>query len=245
MAPLGLEKLLHFARIIISPNDEDAPSQPDVLGIRMNNKVLFQLQPAVEEPLVRLSPRHSVTLEGAARVRAGIPDGAYTFCFAYPVKADWSKISPQVMVDAPPSCKLLLAGGFVYFTLTGEVCGINAVSTLVGVDGVQSRSSIQFSSPLPLSVDAQLQLKKAKRLQTVTLSSLLERGSTHYAWIAPGESLKGLNPKDISAGAFAYVFEKGAHRLESALEGLDDEAFAHYFPQRFEGCIFPVCADFA
>ena len=73
----------------------------------------------------------------------------------------------------------------------------------------------------------------------MTVQTLLDTGARHYAWIFPGEKLAGM-ARPVAAGAFAYTFETGAKYLETALAGGIDDAFDGYFPQRYEGCYFPI-----
>ena len=90
-----------------------------------------------------------------------------------------------------------------------------------------------------LSPEAQHELRATKRLQPVTVQTLLDTGARHYAWIFPGEKLAGM-ARPVAAGAFAYTFETGGKYLETALAGGIDDAFDGYFPQRYEGCYFPI-----
>ena len=95
-----------------------------------------------------------------------------------------------------------------------------------------------------LTCKRDIALRKTKRLQAVTVASLMAKGARSYAWLNPGEKLPGMS-QPLVAGAFAYTFEPGASklgagRLEAGLAGLGGEAFEDYFPQKHEGCYFPI-----
>ena len=177
------------------------------------------------------SQLHSVTLMGEeARIDAGIPKDADTFCFAYPAsELNWDNMTRYTLRDSNRACLLPLAGGFVYFDRSGSVCGINAVLGMkvngeenegdaTGdtqddkskvIDGKFKSALLQFAAPQPLPARALEQLRLADRLRPVTLAALLERGASQFAWILPGEKLDGMKG-GTQAGAFAYIMNDTA-----------------------------------
>ena len=223
--------------IVVKPGEgaEKVPATPrhrprasfgqTTLEIDASHPELRPVRAALKETRLQLSPAAPVTLQGAARRRAGIPEEAETFHFAYPAAIEWSEIESGADTSAPV-CRLPLAGGFVYFDADGAVCAINAVSSLVNeeepsaaaTDGASSSSSpsvgagsmLQFGSPLPL--DPRTKRALGSRLRSVTLAPLLARGATHFAFITPSDELPGLS-RAPRGGAFAYLLSRESPTL--------------------------------
>eukprot|EP01043_Picozoa_sp_COSAG02_P001835 COSAG02_NODE_39_length_48074_cov_106.508890_48_plen_631_part_01 len=135
LAPLLLRSVPEPSSMLLSTQasgsgDGSALVRPLEFDVRCS--ALDSIRGAFREVKMILSPGSEVTLQGAARLSAGIPTEATTFAFAYPVKMDWAKV-PDVTRH---SCESLaaMAGSFVYFNAVGAVCGVNAVASFMDDD---------------------------------------------------------------------------------------------------------------
>lgn len=69
-----------------------------------------------------LSPRADINLGEEMRTRANIPKKATSFAFAYPVVE-----AASVHTEAPHSLLFAARGGFVYFDMSRNLCGVNVM----------------------------------------------------------------------------------------------------------------------
>lgn len=227
------------------------------LELDVRSAALASIWDAILDSKMVLSPACEVSLQGQARILAGIPTEATSFAFAYPAELNWQNV-PDLPLHNPESL-LSMLGGFFYFDATGAICGANTVTAFMEDEEPDllaeqpNRSGLpepllQFCPPLPLPEVTYRALESAGRLRPVTIASLLDKGAYAFAWIVPGEKLDGLTevPK---AGAFAYFFRPST--LQAALETIIQEedgatgtskgdSFNGYFPAEHEGCYYPV-----
>jgi hypothetical protein len=179
----------------------------------------------------RFSPRRPVTLSAANRETAGIPGEAVAFVFAYPLASALQEMqdeegsfradddndgSDSASVTSDGSSALLLAdprlsflafGGFVYFSVDGQVLSVNALTNGPG---------IEFSGAMLLHGGGlRAALHEAERVQPVTIEALCARGVRKFAWLAPGEAIGGI---ETEHGAFCYFYEERDRHLDCYFE---------------------------
>lgn len=155
----------------------------------------------------KLSPQHKVTLPAAARRDAGIPEDADHYCFLYPLSClagKWDALVSEYAVHAQSQwLDALLLGAFVYFSKAGSVLRINALSLK------PSTARLRLDGPLKGSAQAFSELESQSRVQSVTLSHLLETGLQRMAWAMPREAPGGAplseeSGVDWPSGAMVY-----------------------------------------
>ena len=149
---------------------------------------------------MRLSPPSPVNLDAVSQRRAGIPDNAFSFCWAYPtVSLADVKAHPSLDV-ADPTVSLLWVGGYIYFDSETRIVAANAVAGGV----TTSTQRLKFAEPEALSWEDAQALSVAGRWQAVTLPEMREVGARYFAWIRPREQL--VTRQFPNFGSFAYIF---------------------------------------
>ena len=168
------------------------------------------------------SPPHAVTLASpppasseteysrGERAEAGVPVGAASFCFCYPLPEN--DVDMQEMLErrdlALGACHFLLLGGFVYFDAVGVVLQCNAISDASGSaqtatygaaaapgsaqrpqlrPSPAARTSFQLLGPHSASDAATATLDEQARLVPTTLEPLRHAGFVRFAWVNPNE----------------------------------------------------------
>merc|ERR1712196_748941 len=101
------------------------------------------------------------------------------------------------MLSEDPLYSFLDIGGFIYFNTLGHIVAVNAIKSIgyehyesVRKGSTRSVSMLQFESPARLPPSAVEDL--GERLQPVTLDMLRANGAARFAWIKPGELLRGM-----------------------------------------------------
>lgn len=150
-----------------------------------------------------LSPLAHITLTAEECKLAGIPPGARSFAFAYPVKQLKRLDSQEVLRHAnseDADCRfllLMLFGGFVYFDDKCEVLQINTMATTG-----QKTTQLLLLGPALATQKCRNVLTRERRLQPVTL----ELGDLElFAWVHPSEMFQGQalsSEVDYPDGAF-------------------------------------------
>ena len=136
------------------------------------------VQPHFEET-GRLSPSSYISLEGSQRVAAGVPEAAAHYSFAYPLPG-FCDTNAIPLTDFR-YCFLAL-GGFVYWSRSGHICGVNALTVGEGMF---------FEGPYALkSATLRSYLYDTGRVEEATMASLLDSRITGFCWVTPGESFK-------------------------------------------------------
>ena len=156
-----------------------------------SNKVLrrFRARLNKEEISATMSSAFPVNVSPDSRATTLIPGVAFSFCFCYGLVASsygskWSGfgcLSKEEMSDA--TVCLLVNGGFFYFDLQGQLCGVTAIT----VDSATIHT-IEFGPGLRLGDDESHEMRGDLEAfwQPITLDFMLKKGATHYAWIRPG-----------------------------------------------------------
>jgi len=157
-----------------------------------------------------LSPVHDVTLSGAAKKAAGIPNEAKKFVFCYPAtfkaapEAD-EKLDPVEAESLNADLAFLAHGGFMYF---GEsVTDIVRMNAVIPSEGFVR--GLQFGPPLTWESQWSQRLLHANRLQPITMKDLRHTGFTHFCWIRPNEVMWFGNEAGAPIcpfGGFAYIY---------------------------------------
>ena len=125
----------------------------------------------------------------------GIPQDAFCFCMNHglvPPDGERRRSSDEVGaasgvdVGTDAAAAFLITGGFVYFDSEGQVVGTKAIIvTKRGGKSVVSKNErhvLQYGDPQSLTAETVANL--GRRWQQNTLSFVLDRGSTDYAWCA-------------------------------------------------------------
>ena len=154
----------------------------------------------------RLSKAAPITLDASSKENASIPPSARKFAFVYSdAKVDAATLSK--FSDAAKS--FLQLGGFVYWDVSGNICGLRALKSGLGM---------HFSHPRLLEPHPYVRatLYSEHRVFPPTIASLCEAGVEGFAWISPGEVLGGHQDGKMlwSHGAFAYFYADAAKEFD-------------------------------
>ena len=160
-----------------------------------------------------LSPPHPVTIKGARAKRAGIPENAAYYAFAYPVESLFGQFERLVgdgggADSCEPWLLFLLLGGYCYFDADRKLIQVNAI-------GIQPTAhTLSLAGPFQPSHAAVAALCAAARLRELTLECIREKGLSHFAWVNPGERPGGnmllANGGELpNNGAFVYQSASG------------------------------------
>jgi hypothetical protein len=204
--------------------------------------------------LGKLSPPTAVSLTGRQASSVGVPSGAKTFAFVYPLGLTEEENSALVtggvrtqsrrtgvtrrrtLDDTPAWLDLLLVGGFLYMDEEGELLQANALS--LNLEGTQHR--IFADGPHMAAASAGQALTKAGRMEAVTVESLRANGFTAFGWLNPEEEPDGhaLTPRGTRSaalthdhGAFVYCQDVGSAAAAGGAgssSGASGEVFFYY-----------------
>eukprot|EP01064_Diplonema_japonicum_P002097 TRINITY_DN11348_c0_g1_i1.p1 TRINITY_DN11348_c0_g1~~TRINITY_DN11348_c0_g1_i1.p1 ORF type:complete len:681 (+),score=187.21 TRINITY_DN11348_c0_g1_i1:1663-3705(+) len=172
-----------------SQPSEDKEGEYDLSNAKML-KSLSRFNVHLEGKLSATSP---INHFGVERRRVEIPEGADSFCWAYPLDGAHHLTEEQARVLQclhEPNFSFPVFGGFVYLRGT-EVVGTNALSLGEGMS---------FDPPQKWPPDLKKKLINQKRFREVTFPSLVKAGAHWFVWI---------KPKEIPCydhGGFGYLF---------------------------------------
>jgi len=154
-----------------------------------------------------IAPISTVTLDPVSRRKAGIPEDATEFTWAYPVGGGrFTEQQRAYLSTTTPSASFFVVGGFVYLNSTGRVISSMALSLGEGL-------SFGAAEPWRSAYTTAL----AERWQPVTMPFLEEKGAKWFVWLNPGETIKPKNWEHLGGenwnvggdhGAFAYLFRE-------------------------------------
>ena len=166
----------------------------------------------------QLAPITSISiLDPAARVKAGIPESASHYCFAYPLdclRSDFDGLLKSLVSSADHTqsdeavLMFFLLGGFCYFRIEGvhvppALVAINALTLEPAGQAVVGE--LMFEGPFSASDEASRIVAKAGRMASMTIGNLVEVGISSFAWINPGEAPGGVSlGRPLPHGAFLY-----------------------------------------
>jgi len=149
----------------------------------------------------QLSPAHPITLNEEAKRKALIPVTATSFVWSYPVVLNIDISKAKDINPADPDTAFLLVGGYTYFDVKDEVCGVNTI--------IPAKSGLIFSKPKQWNHDYTDALHKYGRFQPITIKFLHDLGARHFCWIRPDEPIGdgwGSAEKLCPNGGFVYLF---------------------------------------
>jgi hypothetical protein len=172
-----------------------------------------------------LSPVSLVSLATVSEQmqRIGVPSGATSFAFSYPFSIDgatYDRMVAELGLDAsagnvPPAWfSFLVVGGFVYFDASGRILCANALSPIGErnqhpTHAAQELVLVGPYDAVPAAGDA---LRRAGRLQRVTLGSLQAAGFETFGWCYKSERPGGYAlGQQHSQGAFVYRHSEGLY----------------------------------
>ena len=141
--------------------------------------------------LGQIAPIVAVTLPSEAKEAAGIPSDAVSFAFAYPLaclQGQSDRLLSHMDVGSEESGWLafMLLGGFCYLSREGQVIRCNALSL------VPTASSLTLEGPFRItSPELVPSLRKAGRVETMTIRELSNEGFKEFAWVNPDEKPSG------------------------------------------------------
>mmetsp|Transcript_19030 Transcript_19030/g.61997 ORF Transcript_19030/g.61997 Transcript_19030/m.61997 type:complete len:681 (-) Transcript_19030:192-2234(-) len=176
----------------------------------------------------------AITLDMDSRKRAGIPEAATKFCWAYPVGAGNFTDRPRAyMTTTSPSASFFVFGGFVYMADDDSIVSVMALTL---------GSELTFKPPIAIPVQFTTSLMDEvgetcmkcfnklerdsnfcgncglflfrDRWQPVTMPWLTVKGARWFSFFRPGETVKMKGnegyvlPVGGEHGAFAYLFSK-------------------------------------
>ena len=143
----------------------------------------------------KLSPPAAITVEGRNATRIGVPKGAQTFAFAYPLPLQKEAVDLLVesavrsasrpksgefvlasLDDTPAWLDFCLVGGFFYMDKHEELLQTNSLG--LQLDGV--RHQIHYSGPHACSTRAGEAMTRAGRMEDVTLEVLRDGGEGRH-----------------------------------------------------------------
>ena len=143
---------------------------------------------------VHTSPPAVVTIGGQSAARSGVPEGAHTFAFAYPMRLTAAAVDELVRIavrersragsrsdDTPAWLDFCLIGGFVYFDAKGALLQANALGLQLGMGNPE----LTYDGPHLASTRAGGAMMRAGRMEAVTLDSLKDEGFVSFGWLNP------------------------------------------------------------
>jgi hypothetical protein len=148
-----------------------------------------------------VSPKTALSLMPTTRSKLHIPEGATTFCFAYPITGleNVGHASKRILGDHKDT-NFLVWGGFLYFDDSGAVMAANAL------DFSQDGGGVSYNDPVNLPDDVEKTLRDSDRFRPASRQLRSARGVRDFTWLCPGEyKEKGLNNDH---GGFAFTFRK-------------------------------------
>lgn len=167
-----------------------------------------------------ISPHCPITLDEDERLDAGIPDGATSFAFSYPVedlRGQFEWLLP--FARDSPWLFYLLIGGFAYFDKHGDVIQLNALSLS------PAAAVLHLIGPYKAAEKAIEFLEASERLQPIALKDLVDAGFRSFCWVHPGEAPGGTPLSTTSAyndGAFCYVTSGGPVFFSLSMDGKEE-----------------------
>jgi len=157
------------------------------------------------QPTGAIAPISPVTLDVVSRRKAGIPEDAVEFTWAYPVAGGrFTESQRAYLSTTAPSASFFVFGGFVYLNQAGRIVATMALSLGEG---------LSFHEPQRWNAAYTTALEN--RWQAITLPFLREKGVQWFVWLNPGETIKPKNSEHFGGepwkvggehGAFAYLF---------------------------------------
>jgi len=147
------------------------------------------------------SPLSRITLPTHSRKLAGIPEGAESYFWVFPLgkeRQDVCELTPAEKVD--PLMQLLFQGGFCYCSDDGTVLSIQAISHK------REEMFMQFGTPQTLQKSVMQKIQKDGRFHPVSAQYLRQRGATKFCWVMPDEIFGRANIGG-DHGAFVYQME--------------------------------------
>ena len=152
-----------------------------------------------------LSPPNKITIKGERARRAGIPQNAAFYCFAYPLESLNGQHDRLMTQHGEPWLYFLLLGGFCYFDAERVLLQTNALVLS------PTERKLTLAGPFQPSSLAVAALQSASRMRAVTLTQLRDQGFQQFAWLNPAER-PGDHPVLADAaeppqnnGAFLYL----------------------------------------
>ena len=158
-----------------------------------------------------LGPLHSVTMPSKSRRRAGIPEEAQSYAFAYPLERFENDIESRhgtELRDRQRWVNFALCGGFAYFDGEMNLVRMNALTLL------PTSLYLKTEGPYDASLDVASELHRQGRMSKVTLDSLEADGMEFFCWMNPSERPGGhelSEEADWQHGAFVYQRRGGAY----------------------------------
>ena len=125
-----------------------------------------------------LSPPNKITIKGERARKAGIPQDAAFYTFAYPLEFLAGKYSRLVDEgQSAPWLYFLLLGGFCYYDANRALIQTNALVMTT------SERKLTLAGPFHPSAAVVAALKSASRLRPVTLTPLRAQGFDRFSWV--------------------------------------------------------------
>ncbi|CAF0751006.1 unnamed protein product [Didymodactylos carnosus] len=164
------------------------------------------------------TPITEITLNGAAKDTARIPEDATHFCWIYPPRGFTNlstaakKLIDTEVINRDPEFTFLAIGGFVYFKYENHEYHILRTNALV-----QDINGLVFKGPFPWKPKYTENLWKQDRFQNITMYSLLKLGIKYYTFINPNEVLEASNVPvwtPSENGAFVYLYNENGQPHE-------------------------------
>eukprot|EP00405_Crypthecodinium_cohnii_P042877 CAMPEP_0206556818 /NCGR_PEP_ID=MMETSP0325_2-20121206/18698_1 /ASSEMBLY_ACC=CAM_ASM_000347 /TAXON_ID=2866 /ORGANISM="Crypthecodinium cohnii, Strain Seligo" /LENGTH=673 /DNA_ID=CAMNT_0054057547 /DNA_START=40 /DNA_END=2057 /DNA_ORIENTATION=+ len=180
----------------------------------------------------KITPLSTITLDDAARKKAGIPDQATQFCWAYPIGGGrFSEHQRAYLPTTSPSASFFVFGGFIYFGKDNSVVSVTAMT--LG-KGLEFKPAQKLSEEFSLSL-LETTYEKCPQclaslanesnycgncgiflyqdsMQPVTMPWLKKKGAEFCSFVRPGQKLtsKTGNVLNIGGlhGAFVFLFTR-------------------------------------
>jgi hypothetical protein len=196
-----------------------------------------------------LSPSARVTISGISATQIGIPKGAHSFAFSYPLplsegeaealiatavrvagREDHHKTrSRKATTDtannasaSPAWLDFVLVGGFVYFDKSGQFLQANALSYQSNKE--PTSSEVFAEGPQEAASQVGQIMVSAGRMDPVTLPALQAIGFQSFGWVNPAEEFGTHAPLGCDYGQSAAQ----SHGAGAFLYGSDNGSFFYY-----------------
>eukprot|EP00931_Biecheleriopsis_adriatica_P016237 TRINITY_DN12028_c0_g1_i4.p1 TRINITY_DN12028_c0_g1~~TRINITY_DN12028_c0_g1_i4.p1 ORF type:complete len:2706 (+),score=550.80 TRINITY_DN12028_c0_g1_i4:61-8178(+) len=134
---------------------------------------------AAKSSFASASPKYAISLTGADRLAACIPEDATTYSFCLPFRAAWAVAKSQDLLDIDSAdLNFLRVGGFVYFDASDNVMAIFALCPA-------SSGKLRFMEAKTLNTEEAAHLKTSGRFSPLTAGGFA--GAGYMAWTGVDE----------------------------------------------------------